>query len=191
MPVFAMPEFPPDYTVVEEASAPDELDEKMVAMIAAEVSKEKGEWARKILNVDPTPGLVLKPGLWLRYPKDPPEKFRVEVVRVAPTICQVFTENCTDLVTILTKNLLRYRPTIPPSPEELVPTWLKPGAHFLDPLATNVYAHWVVRTVLGGMCTAVCIDDWGTFSCWLIDELVRCQVKYIPTAWEHLNEDLV
>lgn len=191
MGVFSTINLPQDYLEEEEASAPDELDEKMVEMIANEISKEKGEWARKLLNVDPTPGLVLKSGLWLRYPKDPPERFRLEVVRVAPTFCQVFREERRDIETVLTKNLLRYRPTVPPIPKEPVPAWLKPGAHFLDPLATNVYARWVIRTISGGMCTATCIDDMGLFTCWLIDELVTCQVKHIPTAWELLDEELV
>lgn len=168
------------------AHEPDPLDVNLCDMIEKEVSPEKARWARKLLNIRQTPGLVLTPGLWLRFPKDPPSRIRVEVIAVGKGRCRVFKNGDFETHTIDIPTLLRYRKTL--VPPGTAPSWLYPGAHFLDPLAPRLDARWVVRTVQSRRFTARHLGD-GTFGAWDVDE--DNHIRPVLTSWERLDEEAV
>jgi len=170
------------------ADEPDPLDVDLCDMIEREVSREKAEWARRLLRVRPTPGLVLTPGLWLRGPKDPPNRIRIEVVAVGRTLCRVLRMGDDEEVNMDTSTLLRFRETI--VPKSVPPSWLHPGVHVIDHCsATRFTDRWIVRTVKESFFTARhhisgVATSWDTE-----DDYYR--VAPLRTAWERLDDDMV
>ena len=114
------------------AHAPDPLDEMFVEMIEKELGSEKAEWASSILHTKPDPDLVLAPGMWLRYPDDPPYIIRVEILKCGKKSSRVFQNGWTKPRVLSNRTLIRYRKTVPLTTDN-PPKWIKKGRNSAIP----------------------------------------------------------
>ena len=114
------------------AHAPDPLDEMLVEMIEKELGSEKAEWASSILHTKPDPDLVLAPGMWLRYPDDPPYIIRVEILKCGKKSSRVFQNGWTKPRVLSNRTLIRYRKTVPLTTDN-PPKWIKKGRNSAIP----------------------------------------------------------
>jgi hypothetical protein len=155
------------------------LNLAMVEMIRTDLGDKKAAWAQTRLNIPELDySMCFRTGMWLRYAQDPVTQVRLEILDVRSTTCLVYCVGWDEPSEKTKDTLCRYRVSEPPT--EPLPSWVKPGACFIDD-----NARWCIRTLRGGMFTAM---SGEYFNYWTAEELARGDVRPIFTAWEQLDD---